>query len=78
MVTDLGPEQARLAGKLTLYIYHRYSGMSLKVIGEHFGVGDSAVYQASKRLMAESSSDEELRQILNQVVEALGLSKVEL
>jgi putative transposase len=78
VVADLGPEQAQLARKMTLYICHRYSGMSLKVIGSHFGIGDSAVHQASKRLMAEARSDEKLRQILNKVIEALALSKVEL
>jgi putative transposase len=78
VVADIGPNQAQLARKMILYICHRYSGMSLKVIGSHFGIGDSAAYQASRRLTADARSDEKLRQVLNKVIEALALSKVEL
>jgi REP element-mobilizing transposase RayT len=39
----------RLAKKVSIYICHHFSGCSLKEIGEHFGVGESAVSENSNR-----------------------------
>lgn len=78
VVADLVPEEPRLARKITLYFCHRYTGMNHKMIGSHFGIGDSAVYQASKRIIEEARSNERLQGILNKVLESLNLSKVAL
>ena len=41
--------QPRLARNVALFLCHRWSGKTLKGIGMHFGVGESAVSQASRR-----------------------------
>ena len=50
-------EDPVLLKKATLYLCHRYSGRTLKEIGAHFGIGESAVSQASSRfrLMLDKS-----------------------
>ena len=42
-----------LAKKAALYLSHRYSGRSLREIGERFDIGESAVSQASRRFEAD-------------------------
>jgi len=40
---------ASLSKKMTLYLCHRYSGLTLKDIGKHFNICESAVTEASRR-----------------------------
>jgi len=42
-----------LARKAAIYLSHRYSGRSLREIGEHFGIGESAVSQAGRRFESD-------------------------
>lgn len=77
-VEEIVPGRELLAKKLTIYICHRYGAGSLKVIGERFGIGDSAVSLASKRFGAKAETDDELRKILERVRRKLNLWNVEL
>lgn len=63
---------------MAMYACHRYGGGKLKEIGEHFGTGDTAVSQASKRLSAEAEMDKNIAELLARVDGKLGLWKVEL
>ena len=54
----------QLATKAGIYISHKYSGARLKEIGERFGVGESAVSQASKRFAGMMAEDADLRDLV--------------
>ncbi|MEW6488000.1 MAG: hypothetical protein AB1578_08800 [Thermodesulfobacteriota bacterium] len=52
----LGAEDPWAARRLALYLCHHLSGQRLTEIGKAFGVGPSAVSQASRRVAAEMTS----------------------
>lgn len=66
----------RLSEKAGIYLCHKYSGAKLKEIGERFGIGESAVSQASRRFAQELGRDEELRQLVEKMGAEFGLSRV--
>ena len=47
--------------KVSLFFCHRYSGSKLKEIGNHFGIGESGVAQASRRIALKIRNDARLR-----------------
>lgn len=73
-IESLGHE--RISRKAGIYLCHKYSGANLKEIGECFGIGESAVSQASRRFMVEMERDQELRTLVDKIGAKLGLSKV--
>lgn len=60
-------ENERLAAKASIYISHKYSGERLKDIGQRFGIGESAVSQASKRFAEKMAEDAELRKLVEKL-----------
>ena len=66
-------EDERLAEKAGIYLCHRYSGARLREIGVHFGIGESAVAQASSRFAQNLAKDGELKKRVEMVE---GLLKV--
>lgn len=64
-----------LAKRAALYLSHRYSGRSLREIGERFGIGESAVSQASRRFEADMKG-RLLKRKVARVGKTLGLSRV--
>ena len=62
------------AKRMSIYLCHRYSGAKLKEIGERFGVGESAVAQASRRFAARMHEDTGLREAVEMVITGLTLS----
>lgn len=76
-VEEIVPD-CKLARKVAMYVCHRYGGGRLKEIGERFGIGDSAVSQATMRLHAESKKDKELGKLLARIRKELDLWNVEL
>ncbi len=62
--------QPDLARKVGIYLSHRYGGLSLREIGWHFGVWESAVSQASRRFQA-TLEDRELRRRVDNVRRSL-------
>jgi len=65
-VKEIVPDR-KLAGKVVMYICHQYGGGKLKEIGESFGIGDSAVSQATTRLHVELRRNKELGNLLARV-----------
>ena len=63
-------DDERLAEKAGIYLCHRYSGARLREIGVHFGIGESAVAQASSRFSQNLVKDGELKKRV-EVVEGL-------
>jgi putative transposase len=62
------PEHAR---KTAIYLSHKFSGVSLKEIGKHFGIRESAVSQASRRFELTLSENARLRKKVEKVRDAL-------
>jgi hypothetical protein len=57
----------QLAAKASIYISHKYSGARLKEIGQRFGIGESAVSQASRRFAEKMAEDVELRTLVEKL-----------
>ncbi|RJQ16426.1 MAG: hypothetical protein C4560_09355 [Nitrospiraceae bacterium] len=62
-----------IARKAALYICHQFSGKSLKEIGEHFGICESAVTLASYRFRKVMQMDKRLEKIIELILEKLNL-----
>jgi len=54
-------KEEKTGKKVSLYLSHRYSGMKLKEIGEYFGISESGVTQASRRLGKKIEEDKKLK-----------------
>ncbi len=65
-----------LSRKATIYLCHRYSRRTLQEIGDHFGIGESAVSQASRRLQASLGKDRKLRKKIEGIGDRLNLCNV--
>ena len=61
------------AKKVAIHLCHRYSGLKLREIGAMFGMKDSGVSQASRRLETEMAGDEEIRAIVVNLKQELKL-----
>jgi REP element-mobilizing transposase RayT len=62
--------------KAAIYLSHRFSSFSLKEVGKQFGIGESAVSQASRRFEAVISEDKKLRKRVEKVRQSLKLCNV--
>lgn len=65
--------QESLSRNVSIYFCHRYSGARLREIGEHFGLSDAAVSQASRRMRVMSEKDGAVRELLKNISKLLGL-----
>lgn len=65
-----------IARKAILYLCHKYSRMTLKEIGAHFGIGESAVSQNSRRFTELLNKDGKLRRKVEIIKKNLNLSNV--
>jgi hypothetical protein len=61
---------------VSLYFSHKYSARTLKDIGDHFGIGESGVSQASRRLSLKLDENPNLRKKVRLIEKKLGLSRV--
>jgi REP element-mobilizing transposase RayT len=66
----------KLARQVKLFLCHRYSGKKLREIGNQFGVSESAVTQASRRIRVKQKNDKKLGKIILKIVKKLPLSNV--
>ena len=62
--------------QMQIHLCHRYTSARLREIGAHFGIGESAVNQNSRRFTERLSKDRRLRRITEQVRRELRLSSV--
>ena len=58
---------------VSVYFCHRYSGARLREIGEHFGLSEAAVSQASRRLRVTGEKDAVVKKQLEQIRNKLEL-----
>ena len=61
----------KMARQVKLHICHCYSGKRLREIGERFGVSDSGVTQASRRIDDKQKTDKNLRKLILKVIKNL-------
>jgi len=66
----------KLARQVKLHMCHRYSGIKLREIGKHFGIGESGVTYASRRIGMKAEKDKKLREIIKTVKTKIFLSNV--
>ncbi len=66
-------QDTALSRKASLYFCHRYSRKTLKEIGSYFGIGESAVSQASHRFKLTLDNDRKLRRKINYISKILNL-----
>ncbi|MHB8881580.1 MAG: transposase [Thermodesulfovibrionales bacterium] len=66
-------EKPHIARRVSIYVSHRYSGRSLQEIGLLFGIGESAVTQASRRFEAELAESRMLKRIISELRTTLTL-----
>ena len=62
-----------LARKICTHLCHRHSGEKLRDLGEYFGLSESGVTQASRRLADAAKGDAVLGRLVGRIKEALGL-----
>jgi REP element-mobilizing transposase RayT len=67
---------ANLARQVKMFLCHRYSGKKLSEIGARFGVSQSAVTQASRRMRDRQHKDKKLEKLILKIVKKLPLSIV--
>jgi len=65
-----------LSEAVSIYFSHRYGGETLKGIGTHFGIGESAVSQRNRRLALKLEKDNKLRKKIKGIESRLKLSRV--
>jgi hypothetical protein len=61
------------AKKIAVHLCHRYTGLKLRDIGTLFGIKESGVSQASKRLEIEMKRDDVIREVVGMLREELKL-----
>jgi len=71
----VGDDKA-LSRQVKLYFYHNYSGKTLKESVLHFGITESAVSQASRRLTLKIAKDATLRRKIKKLENGLRMSRV--
>jgi len=57
--------------KVSIYLSHKLSGLSLKEIGIHFGKKGAAVSQASRRMKLQIKKDKKLKHIVDRIMKEL-------
>jgi hypothetical protein len=68
----------RQARRVALYLCHRLTGLRLKEIGEAFGVGESAVTQASRRVRGQLQRNLGLAEMVKRLEAGLNVSEVQM
>lgn len=64
-VVDDEVDDAKLSRNVQIYLMKRYSGSTLKGIGDHFGMKESAVSQVCRRLDAKMAEDASVKKVVS-------------
>ena len=65
--------EAKLARQVKLTLCHRHSGMMLREIGLRYGVGQSVITQASRRIELKAGTDKKLRKTVNRIEKMINM-----
>jgi REP element-mobilizing transposase RayT len=66
----------KLARQVKLHICHRFSGKKLRDIGKRFGISESGVTQASRRIKIKAEKEKSVKQKIKLIEKKLVLSNV--
>ena len=70
-------EKEKALGRgVMIYLCYKYTGKRLREIGENFGIGDSGVSQASRRISMRIDRDRNLKRKVEKIEKRLGLSRM--
>lgn len=73
IVRTIVGKEGRSCKKLCLYVAQQYCGYSLKQIGAHYGMKESAVCQSNRRLGDLLKKDKEMKKMLGKILEMLNV-----
>jgi len=65
-----------LARNVKMYLCQKYTGERLKDIGLHFGIGESGVSQASRRMAQKIEKDKKLKKKIAKIEKQINLSRM--
>ena len=65
-----------LARNVKMYLCQRYTGERLKDIGLHFGIGESGVSQAGRRVAQKIENDKQLKKRITKISKKMNLSRM--
>ncbi|MEJ2642295.1 MAG: transposase [Desulfosarcinaceae bacterium] len=63
----------KLARQVKLYFSHRYTGLKLKAIGNRFGISESGVTQASRRILLRAQTDKRISKVIDKVAKIVNV-----
>jgi putative transposase len=66
----------QLARNVKMYLGQKYSGRSLKDIAKHFGIGESGVSQAGRRVAGRLKKERKLRKQVEKIEKKIRLSRM--
>jgi hypothetical protein len=69
-------EDKSLARNVKMYLCQRNTGKKLKDIGLHFGIGESGVSQACKRVAHRIEKDKKLKKKIERLEKQINLSRM--
>ena len=75
-VESVYDEDHALARNIKLYLCQRYTGEKLKDIGKHFGIGESGVSQACRRVAQRIDRDKKLKRKIGKIEKKLNMSRM--
>jgi len=65
-----------LSRNVKMYLCQKYTGETLKDISIHFGIGESGVSQASRRVAQKIEKDKKLKRKLYKIEKKINLSRM--
>jgi putative transposase len=65
-----------LSRNVKMYLCQRYTGKKLKEIGLHFGIGESGVSQACRRVAHKIEKDKKLKKKIERLEKQINLSRM--
>jgi hypothetical protein len=69
-------KDAALARNVKIFLCQRYTGEKLKDIGIYFGIGESGVSQASRRIQEKIKKDKRIKAKIDKMIRKLNLSRM--
>jgi chromosomal replication initiation ATPase DnaA len=70
-------ETPRLSRKVQIFLCRKHTTVSLAVIGDRFGIGDSAVAQSCSRFLNDMKTDRRLRGQVDKIEKKITMCNVE-
>jgi DNA-directed RNA polymerase specialized sigma subunit len=63
----------KLFRQVKLYLSHRYTGLNLKQIGRRYGISESGVSQARRRVRSRMVDDKKFVKMINKITNLINV-----